>query len=83
MLVQKTWSQLRSLEVHSTLMLPDSMQTLAKFQVGLLERLVLAACRLTSRAIAVLVRAEWPLRELSCLAILIGTETAVQQRIGN
>ena len=63
-LAQKTWSHLRSLEVHSTLMLPDSIQTLAKFQVGLLEMLVLADCGLTTPAIPLLVHAEWPLREL-------------------
>ena len=63
-LAQKTWSQLRSLEVHSTLMLPESIHKLAKFQFGVLDRLVLDDCSLTTHCIALLLHAEWPLREL-------------------
>ena len=63
-LAQKTWSQLRSLEVQSTLMLPYSIEKLVKFQVSLLERLLLVDCSLTTHAVALLVQADWPLRDL-------------------
>ena len=63
-LADKEWPQLRSLEVQSTIMLPSSIEQLTKLQVGVLEKLVLADCGLTAECIALLVQAEWPLKEL-------------------